>query len=77
MREWLVIEDSRRNSIFAPDGATNIRGYIPRDIAELLLGRDLSGVVWFTKEDSEKMRTHSEWRSREPSWSPLGFWSAP
>lgn len=76
MREWLVIESSGKNSVFAPDDEKP-RGYIPRDAAELLLGRNLSGTVWLTKEDSEQMRRHHEWTTTEPSrWSPLGFWAS-
>ena len=73
MREWLVIEDSRQHSIFAPD--TKTKGYIPRDVAEPLLGRALTGTVWFTKEESERMRKHPDWRDDEPGFTPLGFWS--
>lgn len=75
MREWLVIENSWKNSVFADDDAKTPIGYIPRDAAEQLLGRDLSGTVWFTREDGERMRQHPEWRDTEPGWSPLGFWS--
>lgn len=75
MREWLVIEDSRKNSVFAPDNVKPM-GYIPRDVAEPLLGRDLSGMIWFTREEGEKMRAHSDWRTDEPTFSPLGFWTA-
>lgn len=62
MREWLVIEDSRKRAVFAPEGAQVPKGYIPRDAAEALLGKDLGGNVWFTPEESEKMRAHPEWR---------------
>jgi hypothetical protein len=65
-REWLVIESSYKNAVFAPDDAKKPRGYIPRDVAERLLGRDLGGNVWFTREDSEKMRAHPEWTETEP-----------
>lgn len=75
MREWLVIDSSWKHSIFAPDNMRPV-GYIPRDTAEKLLGRNLSGTVWFTKKDSEQMRNHPEWTDTEPSWSPLGFWSS-
>ena len=76
MREWLVIENSWKNSVFAPDSAKEPIGYIPRDVAEPLLGRDLGGMVWFTREEDQKMRAHPEWRDTEPEWSPLGFWAA-
>lgn len=66
MREWLVIESSWKNTIFAPDDAKRPKGYIPRDAAEQLLGRDLGAMVWFTREESDKMRSHPEWRETEP-----------
>jgi hypothetical protein len=74
-REWLVIESSGKNSVFASDDDKRPRGYIPRDAAERLLGRGLGGNVWFTREESEQMRRHPEWSTTEPSWSPLGFWA--
>lgn len=73
MREWLVIESSRKHAAFAGPDAKKI-GYIPRDVAEPMLGRDLGGVVWFTSDESTRMRAHREWRDTEPEWSPLGFW---
>lgn len=75
MREWLVIDNSWKNAVFAPEGAKEPAGFIPRDAAEQLLGRDLGGTVWFTKEQGERMRAHPEWRDTEPEWSPLGFWA--
>jgi hypothetical protein len=75
MREWLVIESAYKNAVFRSDDLKNPLGYIPRDVAEPLLGRKLSGTVWFTKEESERMRAHPEWRDTEPGWTPLGFWS--
>lgn len=75
MREWLVIESSRKNSVFAPDSARFPVGYIPRDTAEKLLKRNLGGMVWFAKSESDLIRQHPEWRDTEPPWSPLGFWS--
>lgn len=66
MREWLVIESAFKNSVFAPESAKIPHGYIPRDTAERLLGRFLGGTTWFTREDSEKMRAHHEWRETEP-----------
>lgn len=74
MREWLVIESARNKAVFAPDSGYP-PGYIPRDVAEKLLGRDLGGRVWFRKDESDKMRAHPDWRDTEPGWSPLGFWS--
>ena len=66
MREWLVIESSMKNAVFAPPEA-QAKSYIPRDVAEELLGRDLAGTVWFTREDSDAMRAHPEWRDTAPS----------
>ena len=56
MREWLVIESAYKHAVFAADDERERTGYIPRDVAEPLLGRDLGGTVWFTKEESAKMR---------------------
>jgi hypothetical protein len=53
MCEWLVIESAWKNAVFAPDDAKEPKGYIPRDVAEQLLGRDLGGMVWFTREESQ------------------------
>lgn len=77
-REWLVIENSRAYGVFAREDAKKILGYIPRDVAEPLLGRDLGRTVWFTKEEGEKMRAQPEWTDTEPPMraSPLGFWAA-
>jgi hypothetical protein len=66
MREWLVIDKSRKNSVFATDEDNLPHGYIPRKAAEELLGRDLGGTAWFTKEEGEKMRAHPEWTEQEP-----------
>lgn len=66
MREWLVIESSGKNAVFASDEDRKPRGYIPRDVAEPLLGRDLGGMAWFTREESEQMRKHPDWRNEEP-----------
>ena len=64
MREYLVIEESRKNGVFSPPEAAGPKGYIPRGVAEKLLGRDLGGTVWFTKEESDKMRNHKEWKAK-------------
>ena len=66
MREWLIIESSMKNAVFAADSDRLPKGYIPRDAAEKLLCRDLSGTQWFTREESERMRTHPEWTETEP-----------
>lgn len=63
MHEWLIIEDSRKNAVFAPADAALPKGYIPKDAAEKLLGRDLSGTVWFTTEEGRAMRASPEWHS--------------
>jgi hypothetical protein len=65
MREWLVIESSMKNAVFAPPEASQ-KGYIPRDAAEQLLERDLGGTQWFSREESKAMRSHPEWRDTEP-----------
>jgi hypothetical protein len=61
-REWLVISDSRANGVFAGIELKEAKGYIPRDVAEGLLGRSLEGTQWFTPEDGRLMRAHPEWR---------------
>lgn len=61
MREWLVIEDSRKNGVFAPEGVDKPKGFIPRDVAERVLGRRLDGTQWFTREESDVMRAQPEW----------------
>ena len=66
MREWLVIEDSMANAVFATEAMRLAKGYIPRDVAEDLLNRDLSGGQWFTKDESALMRSQSEWRDTAP-----------
>lgn len=68
MREWLVIEHSWKNGVFAPDGAKKPCGYILRDVAEPLLGRSIEDgrITWFTREEGEKMRAHPEWTEKEP-----------
>src|SRR5262245_39593217 len=66
MREWLVIEKSWKCSVFATEEDQQPTGYIPRDAAEKLLGRDLGGTVWFTAEESERMRKHPEFTLELP-----------
>ncbi len=60
-REWLVIESSRKFGVFSTVDDQKARGFIPRDVAERLLGRDLGGTVWFTREESAAMRAHPDW----------------
>jgi hypothetical protein len=64
VREWLVIESSMKNGVFAPPDAQIPKGYIPRDVAETLLGRSLEGNQWFTREEGQLMRAHPEWTDR-------------
>jgi hypothetical protein len=54
MREWLVIENSMKNALFAPDDAKKPLGYIPRDVAEPLLGRAIEDgrTTWFTRDEA-------------------------
>ena len=66
MREWLVIEGSMKNAVFCREQDRQPRGYIPRDVAEQLLGRDLGGTEWFTRQESAAMRAHPEWRDETP-----------
>jgi hypothetical protein len=67
MREWLVIESAYKNAVFAPPGSREC-GYIPRDVAEQLLGRKIQDGVtaWFTREESDKLHASPEWRNTEP-----------
>lgn len=65
-REWLIVESSMKHGVFVPDDAKVPRGYIPRDAAEQILGRDLGGNVWFTQADCDAMRVHPEWSATEP-----------
>jgi hypothetical protein len=65
-REWLVIESTRGRGVFATEEHRNARNYIPRDVAEELLGRDLGGTVFFTSDESAKMKAHPDWRDDEP-----------
>lgn len=67
MREWLVIENSWSRGVFASDDAKKVSGYIPREAAEHVLGRSMEGAQWFSREDSDKMRAHPEWRETEPA----------
>lgn len=60
-REWLVIEDSRKNGVFMPPESKLPKGYIPRDVAERVLGRSMEGTVWFTREESDLLRAQPEW----------------
>src|ERR1700753_2281875 len=71
MREWLVIESTRGRSVFASDEDRDRKSYIPRDVAEELLGRDLGGdrCQWFTDKESQLMREHPEWRDSLPPGS--------
>lgn len=66
MREWLVIESTYKNAVFASEDVKKPRGYIPRDVAETLLGKDLGGTVWFSEKESAALRAHPEWSDTEP-----------
>lgn len=61
MREYLIIESSRKNGVFASDEDQKPLGYIPREAAEEICGRSMRGHQWFTAEESEKMRNHPDW----------------
>lgn len=68
MSEWLVIESGYGRAVFRDQEYPT--HYIPRDVAEKLLGRDLSGNAWFSREEGEKMKSHPEWRDTEPPHRP-------
>lgn len=59
-REWLVIENNRKHAVFIGDRDLRKPGYIPRDAAEQLLGRDLGGPTWFSNAESAAMRAHPD-----------------
>lgn len=61
-----------KNAVFRSDDDKKPKGYIPRDVAEPLLGRALTGTVWFTREESQRMREHPEWRDTEPPSAVTG-----
>lgn len=65
-REWLVIESAYARAVFRDDADSKPTGYIPRDAAEELLGRSMEGRVWFSRQESDLMRAHPEWRHEEP-----------
>lgn len=65
MREWLVIEDAMKHAVFRGD-EPRPNHYIPRDVAEELLGRSIAGNVWFTSDESEKLKAHPEYRDTDP-----------
>lgn len=64
-REWLIIESSFKNAVFRPEDADR-KGYIPRDVAEGLLGRPMEDTQWFSREEGQLMRAHPEWRDTPP-----------
>jgi hypothetical protein len=66
VREWLVIESSMKNGVFVSEEQRTRKAYIPRDVAEGLLGRKLDGTQWFTREEGQLMRAHPEWSDRAP-----------
>lgn len=61
-REWLVIESAYKRAVFRDKEDDRPCGYIPRDVAEKLLGRSMNGSVWFSREESALMQAHPEWR---------------
>ncbi len=64
-REWCEIEDSMSGGVFFK--RKRVRGYIPRDVLENELGIDMSGrYTWFSREQSEVMHAHPEWRTELP-----------
>lgn len=65
-REWFVIESSRKYGVFSSADDQKALGYIPRDVAEYIIGRDLSGTVWFTAAEGAVMRAHPEWKNELP-----------
>lgn len=67
MREWLIIESSMKNAVFVTPEERERKGYIPRDVAEDICGRSLSGQQWFTREESTAMHAHLKWRDTPPS----------
>jgi hypothetical protein len=78
VREWLVIEKSWKNSVFADDDAKIPMGYIPRNVVERELGIRIEGegrCTWFSREDGARMRAHPEWRTTEPPGrAPFNPW---
>lgn len=66
LREWLVIESSMSKGVFISEEERTRKGYIPRDVAEAILGRSMEGTQWFTREESEVLRRHPEWRDTIP-----------
>ncbi len=66
LREYWVIEDSRKNAVFGLSEEEALRGYIPRSIGEKIIGRKTKKgeCVYFTKEQSEAMRKHPEFRTQ-------------
>lgn len=68
MREYWVIEDSRKNGIFATEDEQKVKGYIPRSVGEEIIGRKTKKdeCVWFNREQIAAMRAHPEWRNELP-----------
>ena len=68
-KEWLVIESSMSRGVFVSDTPeAQAKGYIPRDVVEKLLGREIEDgrTMWFSREEGEKMRAHPEWSNTQP-----------
>ncbi len=63
LREWLVIESSRKNAPFSTAEDKVPRGYSPREAVEAILGRSIrEGTEFFDIKTCEAMRAHPEWR---------------
>lgn len=54
-REWFVIENTRAYSVWASDDLPKIAGYIPREVAEEIVGHPITGDFWFTSEHDQKI----------------------
>lgn len=69
MREWLVIEDSGKNAVFASAEARTRKAYIPRDVVEGELGIKIEPdgrATYFTPAQIFAMKAHREWSTVEP-----------
>ncbi len=66
MREYWVIEDSRKHGVFATDEMQQPKGYIPRTAGEEIIGRKTKKdeCVFFDREQIAAMRAHPEWRDK-------------
>jgi hypothetical protein len=62
IREYWVVEDSRKHGVFATDEMQQPKGYIPRTVGEIIIGRKTRDgeCIWFDKEQIATMRAHPE-----------------